>query len=296
MKIAILTKDNNLYSCKRLYESAKKRGHILDMIDPNLNCMIINNNYNPISYLSFNGKKISKFDAVISRINPKNTYGMSILRYFEMNGSYVLNKSDAIIKAKNKFFSMQLLSNKGIDVPNTVFLNSLSNIDHIIDLLGIPLIIKFINGTQGIGVIIANTKESIISIIEAFHNVNINIIIQEYIAESNGYDIRCLVIDGKVVGSIKRKAKKGDFRANLHRGGIARNVNISEKEKKIAIKSASLLGLSIAGVDIIRSSRGPLVIEVNASPGIEGIENVLKINIADLVIKLIEKNVLNKNF
>lgn len=292
MKIVLLTRDNNLYSCKRLLESAKKRGHHLKMIDPILCYTVINKYKFPTLY--YINKKINYFDAVISRINPNNICGMSILKYFEINSSYILNSFESIIKAKNKFLSMQLLSNKGISVPITIFSNSFNDISNTIEIVGEPLVIKLIDGKQGIGVILANTKKSAISIIETFYSMNTNILLQEYIQDSKGYDIRCFVIGNKVVGSIKRQAKKEDFRSNLHRGGIAKKVNISNIEKNIAIQATSILGLNLAGVDIIRSNRGPLVIEVNSSPGIEGIEKTLEIDIADLIIKFIEDKVFNK--
>lgn len=289
MKIAILTRDSNLYSCKRLCESAKKRGHKLNLIDPNLCYTVVNSN-KLSSSLYYSNKKINHFDAIISRINPSNIYGMSILKFFSMSGrSYILNNYESIIQAKNKFFTMQLLSYRGIDVPITSFSSSFNNISTVINTVGIPLIIKLIDGTQGIGVMIANTKKSAISIIEAFHSINTSVLVQEYIKQK--YDIRCLVIGNKVIGSIKRQAKKEDFRANLHRGGIAKFIQISDMERDIAVQSTHILGLNIAGVDIIRSSRGPLVIEVNASPGIEGIENTLKIDVADLIINFIEQNI-----
>lgn len=286
MKIAILTKDDNLYSCKRLYEAGKMRGHIVHTINPLLCHIITKDNSQELFYKD---KKINHFDAVISRINPNNFYNISIMRYFEILGTYCLNCSESMITAKNKFLSIQLLEKNTIRTPKTIFFNYFNNIDNLIKEINIPLIIKLIHGTQGIGVILANTKKSAVSIIDSFHSLNINIILQEYIKESKGSDIRCLVIDGKVVGAIERKAQKKDFRSNLHRGGKAKIVKINEEEEYIAIKAAKILNLNLAGVDILRSFRGPLVIEVNASPGIEGIENTLKIDIASLIIKMIEK-------
>lgn len=285
MKIAILTRDNKLYSCKRIYDSAIQRGHLVSIIDPNMYFMSVSNLY-PKKY------QTDFFDVIISRINPNNNfYGISILRNFEIYGTYTLNKSESIIKAKDKIWSLQLLSQQGINIPITAFSGSFDNSNNIIDIVGgPPLIIKLVNGTQGIGVILANTKQSAISIIETFKSINAKILVQEYIEESNGCDIRCLVIGKKVVGAIKRIAKIGEFRSNLHRGGIAEIIEISDIEEQLAIKAAGILGLSIAGVDILRSSRGPLITEVNASPGIEGIENATKLNIAELIIKYLEKH------
>lgn len=284
MKIAIFTRDNKLYSCQRIYDCATQRGHLVNIIDPNIH--FIN-----ISHLCSEKYQTDFFDVIISRINPNsNFYGISLLRNFEIYGTYTLNKSESIIKAKDKIWSLQLLSQQGINFPITAFSGSFNNIHNIIDMVGgAPLIIKLVNGTQGIGVILANTKQSAISIIETCRSINAKILVQEYIEESNGCDIRCLVIGNKVVGAIKRTAKIGEFRSNLHRGGIAEKVKISDIEKELAIKAAHTLGLSIAGVDILRSSRGPLITEVNASPGIEGIETVTKINIAELIIKYLEK-------
>lgn len=288
MKIALLTKDDSLYSCKRLYQAAQMHGHIISVINPAL-CHVINQNNSQI--LFYKNKQIDYFNAVISRINPNNFYNISILRCFEIFGVNSFNCSKSIITAKNKFLSLQLLEHNSINIPKTILFNYSNNIENLIKEIKTPLIIKIINGTQGIGVILANTKKSAISIIESFHSFNINIIIQEYIKESQGKDIRCLVVNNEVIGSIERKSRKKDFRSNLHRGGTAKYIKINDIEKNIAIKSAKILKLNIAGVDILRSNRGPLVIEVNGSPGIEGIENALKIDIASKIIKMIEKKV-----
>lgn len=287
MKIAIITRDEKLYSCKRLYETSIKQGHITKIINPDINLDFCN------LYIKNNKKKY--FDAVISRINPHNNiYGMSILKNLEINGSFVLNTSDSIIKAKNKIHSLQLISSKGIKIPNTGFCNSFENINHIINMVGgTPLIIKLSSGTQGIGVIIAESKQSAVSIIETFKSMNTTILVQEFIKECKGSDIRCLVINNKVVAAIKRTAKKGDFRSNLHRGGTAKEIKINKIEKNIAIQATKILGLKIAGVDILRSSRGPLISEVNASPGLEGIEKITRTDIAHLIIKFIEKTLRN---
>lgn len=284
MKIAILTRDEKLYSCKRILNTAIERGHIINILDPHTSCIDIGNLYSTKYKKDF-------FDAIISRINPNNNfYGIAILRNFEMYGTYSLNKSKSIIKAKDKLWALQLLEKQGISIPVTAFSSSFNNAHHIIEMVGgAPLIIKLVNGTQGIGVIIANTKQSAISIIETFRSINTNILVQEYIEESNGCDIRCLVVGNEVVGSIKRTAKIGEFRSNLHRGGIAENIKINDLEKELAIKATHTLGLNIAGVDILRSSRGPLITEVNASPGIEGIENATRLDIAKIIIKYLEK-------
>lgn len=284
MKIGILTRDDKLYSCKRIYDCAIQRGHLVSIIDPNIHFM-------NISHLSSDKYHPDFFDVIISRINPNNNfYGISLLRNFEIYGTYTLNKSESIIKAKDKIWSLQLLSQQGINIPVTAFSGSFNNVDHIIDMVGgVPLIIKLVHGTQGIGVMLANSKQSAISIIETCRNINAKILVQEYIKESNGCDIRCLVIDNKVVGAIKRTAKIGEFRSNLHRGGIAETIKISDIEEQLAIKAAKTLELSIAGIDILRSTRGPLITEVNGSPGIEGIETATNLNIAELIIKYLEK-------
>lgn len=289
LKIAILTRDKNLYSCKRLKQSAENLGHTVEIINPLLCDIKIKNT---VRTLYFNKKKIGHFDIVIPRVSATIAmYSMAIFRQFEISGNYLLNSSLAISYARDKLHTFQILSNKGIDIPITGFSYCTKEIYSLIDKIGIPVIIKLIQGTQGTGVMLAETRYAAESIIDAFRTLHVPILLQEYIKESNGEDIRCLVVGNKVVGSIKRQAKKGDFRSNLHRGGKAYLTNVSNLEKEIAVKSANILGLNLAGVDILRSSRGPLVMEVNSSPGFEGLESITKIDISTLIIKWIEKNI-----
>ncbi|MBP2170570.1 ribosomal protein S6--L-glutamate ligase [Erwinia toletana] len=289
MKIAILSRDGNLYSCKRLREAALARGHQIEIIDP-LSCYM---NINPASAaLHYRGQPLGHFDAVIPRIGPATTfYGMAVLRQFEMCGSYPLNESVAITRARDKLRSLQLLARQGIDMPVTGFSHSPDDSRDLIDMVGgAPLVVKLVEGTQGIGVVLAETRQAAESVIEAFRGLNAHILVQEYIKEARGCDIRCLVIGDQVVGAIERQAKEGDFRSNLHRGGTARRVEISQREREMAVKAATTLGLDVAGVDILRAARGPLVMEVNASPGLEGIENITALDIASLMIEWIERH------
>ncbi|BCQ34080.1 MULTISPECIES: 30S ribosomal protein S6--L-glutamate ligase [Erwinia] len=288
MKIAILSRDGSLYSCKRLLEAARARGHSIDVIDP-LSCYM---NINPgASAIHYRGRQLSHYDAVIPRIGSATTfYGTAVLRQFEMCGSYPLNESLAIARARDKLRSLQLLARAGIAMPITGFAHSPDDTRDLIEMVGgAPLVVKLVEGTQGIGVVLAETRQAAESVIDAFRGLNAHILVQEFIKEARGRDVRCLVIGGKVVGAIEREAKEGDFRSNLHRGGTARRVTISDSEREIAIKAATTLGLDVAGVDILRASRGPLVMEVNASPGLEGIEKTTGLDIAAMMIGWIEE-------
>ncbi|KOC95375.1 30S ribosomal protein S6--L-glutamate ligase [Winslowiella iniecta] len=288
MKIAILSRDGSLYSCKRLLEAAQARGHSVDVIDP-LSCYM---NINPASAgVHYRGRPLGHFDAVIPRIGPATTfYGMAVLRQFEMCGSYPLNESVAITRARDKLRSLQLLARQGIDLPVTGIAHSPDDTHDLIEMVGgAPLVVKLVEGTQGIGVVLAETRQAAESVIDAFRGLNAHILVQEYIKEAQGCDIRCLVIGDQVVGAIERQAKEGDFRSNLHRGGTARPVEITGREREIAVKAVSTLGLDVAGVDILRATRGPLVMEVNASPGLEGVENITGKDIASLMIQWIEQ-------
>ncbi|WP_414163268.1 30S ribosomal protein S6--L-glutamate ligase [Superficieibacter sp. BNK-5] len=287
MKIAILSRDGTLYSCKRLREAAMQRGHIVDILDP-LSCYM---NINPsVSSIHYKGRQLPHYDAVIPRIGSAITfYGTAALRQFELLGSYPLNESVAISRARDKLRSMQLLARKGIDLPLTGMAHSPDDTSDLIEMVGgAPLVVKLVEGTQGIGVVLAETRQAAESVIDAFRGLNAHILVQEYIAEAKGRDIRCLVVGDKVVAAIERCAKEGDFRSNLHRGGVARIATISEREREIAITAAQTLGLDVAGVDILRATRGPLVMEVNASPGLEGIEKTTGIDIAARMIQWIE--------
>lgn len=271
MKIAILSRDGTLYSCKRLREAAIQRGHLVEILDP-LSCYM---NINPAaSSIHYKGRKLPHFDAVIPRIGTAITfYGTAALRQFEMLGSYPLNESVAIARARDKLRSMQLLARQGIDLVG-----------------GAPLVVKLVEGTQGIGVVLAETRQAAESVIDAFRGLNAHILVQEYIKEAQGCDIRCLVVGDEVVAAIERRAKEGDFRSNLHRGGAASVASITPQEREIAIKAARTMALDVAGVDILRANRGPLVMEVNASPGLEGIEKTTGIDIAGKMIRWIERH------
>lgn len=287
MKIAILSRDGSLYSCKRLKEAAESRGHEIDIIDP-LSCYM---NINPAApSVHYRGRQLDKYHAVIPRIGSAITfYGTAVLRQFEMLGSFPLNESVAITRARDKLRSMQILAREGIDLPITGFANAPDDTSDLIALVGgAPLVVKLVEGTQGIGVVLAETRQAAESVIDAFRGLNAHILVQEYIREAEGRDIRCLVVGKKVVAAIERQAKPGDFRSNLHRGGTASNVKITPEEKDIAIKAALTLGLDVAGVDILRAHRGPLVMEVNASPGLEGIETTTGLDIAGIMIDYIE--------
>ena len=287
MKIAILSRDGSLYSCKRLLEAAEYRGHSVDIIDP-LSCYM---NINPAApSVHYRGRQLDKYHAVIPRIGSAITfYGTAVLRQFEMLGSFPLNESVAITRARDKLRSMQILAREGIDLPITGFANMPDDTSDLIALVGgAPLVVKLVEGTQGIGVVLAETRQAAESVIDAFRGLNAHILVQEYIREAEGRDIRCLVVGKKVVGAIERQAKPGDFRSNLHRGGTANKVEITADEKAIAVKAAATLGLDVAGVDILRSNRGPLVMEVNASPGLEGIESTTGLDIAGMMIDYIE--------
>lgn len=288
MKIAILSCDETLYSSRRLRDEAAARGHDVQIIDP-LSCYM---NINPASpAVHYCGEPLGHFDAVIPRIgNVITFYGTAVLRQFEMCGSYPLNESAAITRTRDKLRSLQLLAREGIAMPVTGFASSPDDTDDLIALVGgAPLVVKLVEGTQGIGVVLAETRQAAESVIDAFRGLNAHILVQEFIAEAQGRDVRCLVIGDQVVAAIERVAKEGDFRSNLHRGGRACPIAITEQEREMAVKAAITLGLEVAGVDILRARRGPLVMEVNASPGLEGIETTSGLNIAALMIRRIEQ-------
>lgn len=290
MRIAILSRDGALYSCKRLREAAQGRRHSIDILDP-LSCYM---NINPAApSVHYRGRRLIKYDAVIPRIGSLITfYGTAVLRQFEMLGSFPLNNAVAVIRARDKLHSLQLLAREGIDLPITGFAHSPDDTGDLIEMVGgAPLVVKLVEGTQGIGVVLAETRQAAESVIDAFRGLNAHILVQEYVREAQGKDIRCLVIGDRVVAAIERQAKAGDFRSNLHRGGTARTVHISEQERAVALKAAQTLGLNVAGVDILRAARGPLVMEVNASPGLEGIESTTGIDIAGMMIEFIEQHV-----
>lgn len=289
MKVAILSRNRKLYSTRRLIETAEQRGHEVHVIDV-LRCYM--NIVSRKPSVHFEGKTLSDIDAVIPRIGASVTaYGTAVLRQFEMMGTYTLIESVALARSRDKLRSLQLLSRKGIGLPVTGFANKPGNSKDIIKLVGgAPVVIKLLEGTQGIGVVLAETNKAAESVIEAFMGLQANILVQEFIKEAGGADIRCLVVGGKVVAAMKRQAAEGEFRSNLHRGGSASLVKITPEERATAVSAAKVLGLSVAGVDLLRSERGPLVMEVNSSPGLEGIEAASGKDVAGIIIEQLEKN------
>ncbi len=289
MKIAILSRDSSLYSTRRLVEAARARGHEARVIDI-LRCYMNVTSHAPS--IHYKGEDLAGFDAVIPRIGASVTfYGAAVLRQFEMMGVYPLNESVAITRARDKLRSLQLLSRKGIGLPVTGFAHAPDDITDLIKMVGgAPLVIKLLEGTQGIGVVLAETTQAAESVIEAFLGLKANILVQEYIREAQGADIRCFVVGDKVVAAMKRQAKPGEFRSNLHRGGTASLIRITPQERSTVVRAARIVGLNTAGVDILRSKQGPLVMEVNSSPGLEGIEGATGKDIAGLMIEFIEKH------
>ncbi len=289
MKIGILSRNSSLYSTKRLIEACRDRGHEVKVIDA-LRCYMNINSEQP--EIHFKGEELSGFDAVIPRIGASVTfYGTAVLRQFEMMNVYPVNESVAISRSRDKLRSMQLLSRKGIGMPITGFASKPDDIKDLLDMVGgAPVVIKLLEGTQGIGVVLAETRKAAESVIEAFMGLKANIMVQEYIKEAGGADIRCFVIGDKVIAAMKRQGGEGEFRSNLHRGGSASLVKITPQERKTAIEAAKIMGLNVAGVDLLRSERGPLVMEVNSSPGLEGIEAATGKDIAGMIVQFIEKN------
>lgn len=273
MKIAILSRNKNLYSTRRLIESAEERGHEVEVLDV-LRCYMNITSHRP--GIHYKGRVLSGFDAVIPRIGASVTfYGTAVSRQFEMMGVYTLNESVAISRSRDKLRSMQLLSRRGIGLPVTGFANKPDDISDLIEMVGgAPLVIKLLQGTQGIGVVLAETRKAAESVIQSFFGLNASVLVQEYIREAGGADIRCFVVGDKVVASIKRQAKEGEFRSNIHRGGTATAIRITPEERSTAVRAAKTMGLNVCGVDILRSNHGPVVMEVNSSPGLEGIERV----------------------
>lgn len=289
MRIALLTRNKRLYSSRRIIEAAETRGHTIDAVDV-LGCYMNINDKNPSIHMK--GQELPRYDAVIPRIGASVTfYGTAVLRQFEMMNCYSLNGSLAITRSRDKLRSMQLLSRKGIGLPVTGFASGPGDIPDLIDMVGgAPLVIKLLEGTQGIGVVLAETRKAAESVLEAFMGLNANIMVQEYIKEAGGADIRCFVIGNKVIAAMKRQAPEGEFRSNLHRGGSASLVKLTKDERATAVQAARAMGLNLAGVDILRSSRGPLVMEVNSSPGLEGIEQATARDVAHCIIEYIENN------
>ncbi len=289
MKIALLSRNKKLYSSRRLVEAAEERGHEIHVIDV-LRCYMNIASHKPT--IHYRGEQLDGFDAVIPRIGASVTfYGTSVLRQFEMGGVYPLNESVAITRSRDKLRSLQLLSRRGIGLPVTGFANKPDDIKDLIKMVGgAPLVIKLLQGTQGIGVVLAETQKAAESVIEGFMGVKPDILEQEYIKEAGGADIRCFVVGGKVVAAMKRQAASGEFRSNLHRGGSASLIRITPEERSTAVRAAKIMGLNVAGVDLLRSNHGPVVMEVNSSPGLQGIEESTGKDVAGMIIQFIEKN------
>lgn len=295
MKIALLSRNRNLYSTKRLIEAGEQRGHEILLLD-HMKCVLVIEQGRPHIY--FNGKEVTGVNAVIPRIGASATfYGSAVVRQFEMMKIFTAVESQALVRSRDKLRSLQILARAGLGIPKTAFASSPKDkdIDSVIEAIGgAPCVVKLLEGTQGIGVILAENQKAAKSVIEAFLKLNASILVQEFIKESKGADIRVFVVDGQIVGAMKRQAKDGEFRSNLHRGGSATVINLSSEERATAIKAAKKLGLAIAGVDLLQSDRGPLVMEVNSSPGLEGIEGATGIDIAGKIIEYVERNEFNK--
>jgi ribosomal protein S6--L-glutamate ligase len=289
MKLVMLARNPNLYSHRRLVEAAHARGHEIDVINTLHVHMNITSSRPTLRY---GGRTLPLYDAVIPRIGASVTnYGLAVLRQFEMQGVYPLNESVAIGRSRDKLRALQLLAREGIGLPVTAFAHGPQKAEDVIkEVGGVPIVIKLLEGTQGMGVILAETEASAKSIIEAFSAANVNIMVQEFIAEAAGSDLRAFVVGGQVVATMQRTGKKGDFRANLHRGGNAVAAEISEQERKTATRSAEITGLNVCGVDMLRSRRGPVVMEVNSSPGLEGIEAATRVDVAGRIIAFLERN------
>jgi ribosomal protein S6--L-glutamate ligase len=290
LKIGVLASNPELYSNKRIMQAGQERGHEMFFINVSHTYMNINSSMPEVMYRG--GERLQGFDAIIPRIKPSVTfYGCAVVRQFQSMGAYCLNDSMSIARSRDKLRSLQLLSGKGIDMPITSFASSPLDTKDIINAVGgAPLVVKLLEGTQGKGVVLAETFNAAESVINAFKSLGANILVQEFIKEAGGQDIRCFVVDGKVVGAMQRQAAEGEFRANLHLGGTASSIKITAQERKIAIKAAKAMHLQVSGVDIIRSETGPKVLEINSSPGLEGIEYVTGKDIAGLMIECIERN------
>ncbi|NVK63347.1 MAG: 30S ribosomal protein S6--L-glutamate ligase [Flavobacteriales bacterium] len=290
LQIAILSRNVKLYSTQRLIEAAKKRGHEVIIVDP-LQCQIEIEKKNPRIY--YKGKYLDDVDAIIPRVGASITfYGTAVVRQFEMRKVFSVVESQALVRSRDKLRSLQVLARAGVGLPKTVFTNYTKDTQHVVEAVGgAPMIIKLLEGTQGLGVVLAETKNAANSVLEAFNGLGARVIAQEFIKEAGGADIRAFVVDGQIVGAMKRQGKEGEFRSNLHRGGSASIIELTDEEERTALKAAKAMGLGVAGVDMLQSEKGPLVLEVNSSPGLEGIENATGRDIAKDIIKYIERNV-----
>lgn len=293
MNIKILSRSASLYSTNALVQAAVKRRHNVQVIDP-LNCDIVIERQKPEIY--YRGRRLDHVDAVIPRIGSSITfYGTAVVRQFEMMNVFTTLKSQALVQSRDKLRSLQILSKAGLGLPKTVFTNYSKDISEVISHVGgAPLIIKLLEGTQGLGVVLAETSTAAESVLEAFNGLQARVIVQEFIKEAKGADIRAFVVDGEVVGAMKRQSKEGEFRSNLHRGGTAHLIKLSRHEEQAAILAAKALKMGVAGVDLLQSNRGPLILEVNSSPGLEGIEGATGKDIAKSIIKYIERSVQGK--
>ncbi len=289
MKIVVLSQNPNLYSTKRLIEAGKKKGHEMLIVD-HTKCNLVIEKKNPT--IIYKGTTITGVDGVIPRIGASVTFfGTAVVRQFEMMKVFTATESQALVRSRDKLRSLQILSRAGLGLPKTVFSNYSKDVSEVIDAVGgAPLVIKLLEGTQGLGVVLADNKNSAESILEAFNGLKARVIAQEFIKEAGGADIRVFVVDGVVVGAMKRQGKEGEFRSNLHRGGSANVIELTDEEENAALKAAKSMGLGIAGVDLLQSSRGPLILEVNSSPGLEGIEAATGKDIANQIIRYVERN------
>jgi len=289
MNIAILSQDASLYSTRRLKEAAIERDHQVRVINY-LRCYMNITSHQPS--VVYQGNPLEEYDAIIPRIGASRTfYGTAVVRQFELMGVFTANESQAISRSRDKLRCLQILAREGIGLPVTGFAHATQDIDGLIETVGgAPLVIKLLEGTQGIGVVLAETHQAAKSVIEAFRGLEANILVQEFIKEAQGADIRCFVINGKVVAAMKRQGAEGEFRSNLHRGGKAAQVKLTPEERSTAVRSVKAMGLRVAGVDMLRSNHGPVVMEINSSPGLEGIENATGIDVAGKIIEFIQKN------
>jgi ribosomal protein S6--L-glutamate ligase len=290
MHIVVLSRNSRLYSTSRLAEAVEESGHEVTVLD-HLRCDIVSEEDNPCIY--YRGTKVTGVDAVIPRIGSSVTfYGSAVVRQFEMMKIFTAVESQALVRSRDKLRSLQILARAGVGMPKTVFTNYSKEVGKIIDSVGgAPLIVKLLEGTQGVGVVLAPTRKAAESIIQAFHSMKARVIVQEFIEEARGEDIRAFVVNGKVIGAMKRKGKEGEFRSNLHRGGTGELIKLSKEERRAALVAAKSMGLSIAGVDLLQSDRGALVLEVNSSPGLQGIEKATQKDIAGIIVEFITKKV-----
>lgn len=290
MKIAVLSRDSKLYSTSRIVEAGQQRGHQMVVVDHS-KCDIIIERRKPQVF--YKGEELNDFDAIIPRIGASITFfGTAVVRQFEMMKVFSTTESQALVRSRDKLRTLQILSRAGLGLPKTGFTNYSKDVEQLIHQVGgAPCVIKLLEGTQGVGVVLAETQSAAESVLEAFNGLQARVIVQEFIKEAGGADIRAFVVDGVVVGAMKRQAKDGEFRSNLHRGGSASIIQLTSEEEETAIKAAKILGLGVAGVDLLQSNSGPMIMEVNSSPGLEGIEQATQKDIAAEIIKYIERNV-----